>query len=639
MVLRLSLNQLVAVLAGAVILVFAVTISTSMLSQASVGRIASDLENRLLPVRVKSSQLTLAYLNQETGQRGFLLTGDPVTLEPYNSGTAEANRLADELRTELSRTPDGGQLFTLFEDVVAAAATWRVQAAEPQIAAQRAASIPQEQLSPLVLDGKELFDRLRERTRALSTRIETLIAEGLQRLQSVQRTANLVQYGAAAALVVVIAGIVTMMVRMVNRPVARLVSDIRAVADGVYDSPIGGAGPSEVQVISTAVAAMRDSLIEARNIQKVEKKRFESVVGKTPSAVSVRDSRHRYTLVNAAFCQLFGCESTKDVIGRTEDEILPPDVLQRSRLAAPRLLAGDTFVEEESIQFGPEHTSFVTHRFPLRNAAGAITELVTIRTDITDSKKIKQEAAERAKWQDLVATAISEGRLVVYSQPIVDVATRATVDEELLVRLRTADADADADAILPPSAFLPQCEQHGLMPVIDQYMVGRAIELARAGRHVSVNITGQTICDAKTIKKIIEALTAAGPDVTDRITFEITENTALASPTVAKAFSMSMSGLGCRVALDDFGTGYGSFTELRHLDLCELKIDLTFVQGILEDREDARIVDTIVVVARTYGLTTVAEGVESHEVLERLAEMGVDRAQGYLFGRPAPVGK
>ncbi len=339
-------------------------------------------------------------------------------------------------------------------------------------------------------------------------------------------------------------------------------------------------------------------------------------------------------MVNAAFCQLFGYESTKDVIGRTEDEILPPDVLQRSRLAAPRLLAGDTSVEEESIQRGPDNTLSVTHRFPLRNAAGTITELVTIRTDITHRKKIEQEAAERAKWQDLVATAISEGRLAVYSQPIVDVATGETLEEELLVRLRTVDAEE----ILPPSAFLPQCQQHGLMPVIDQYMVSRAIELARAGRHVSVNITGQTICDATTINKIVEELTAAGPDVTDRMMFEITETTALASPATAKAFSMSMSGLGCRVVLDDFGTGYGTFTELRHLDLYGLKIDLSFVRDMLEDRDDERIVNTIVVVARAYGLTTIAEGVESQEVLERLTEMGVDRAQGHLFGRPTPVG-
>ena len=634
MMLRLSLNQLVAVLAGAVLLFFSVAMSASILSQASVGRIVSDLENRLLPVRDKSAQLARAYLNQETGQRGFLLTADPVTLEPYNFGVAEAERLVVELHTELARTPDGDELVRLFEGVIAAAAAWREQAAEPQIAAQLSGSMTQEQLSRIVLDGKDLFDELRERARTLNTRIETLIADGLQRLRSVQRTAGLVQYSAAAALVIVIAGVATMMVRMVNRPVARLVSDIRAVASGVYDNPIDGAGPSEVRVISTAVEDMRDSLIEAQQNQTVEKERFESVVGKTPSAISVRDSQHRYTMVNAAFCELFGYESVKDVIGRTEDEILPPDVLQRSRLTAPRLLAGDTSVEEESIQLGPDRTLFVTHRFPLRNATGAITELVTIRTDITHRKKIEQEAAERAKWQDLVATAISEKRLVVYSQPIVDVATGETVEEELLVRLRAVGEEE----ILPPSAFLPQCEQHGLMPVIDQYMVGRAIELARNGRRVSVNITGQTICDATAIKKVIDALTAAGPAVTQRIICEITETTALASPAMAKAFSMSMSGLGCRVALDDFGTGYGTFTELRHLDLYALKIDLSFVRDMLEDHDDERVVNTIVVVARAYGLTTIAEGVESQEVLDRLAEMGVDRAQGYLFGRPAPVG-
>ena len=107
---------------------------------------------------------------------------------------------------------------------------------------------------------------------------------------------------------------------------------------------------------------------------------------------------------------------------------------------------------------------------------------------------------------------------------------------------------------------------------------------------------------------------------------------------MAKAFSMSMSGLGCRLALDDFGTGYGTFTELRHLDLYALKIDQSFVRDMLKDPDAERVVNTIVAVARVYGLTTIAEGIESQEVLERLSDMGVDLAQGYFFGRPAPVG-
>ncbi len=633
MALRISAKQLLAVSLGVIAMVFAVAVSASLISQASVERIAADFENRLLPFQEKSAELARAYLNQETGQRGFLLTDNPVTLEPYNSATVEAERLIPELRAELAREPDGGELLQLFEEVVTAATVWREQAAEPQIAAQRAESIPKEQLRQMVLDAKELFDRLRERARVLNARLDSLIAERLQQLRSVQRTASIVQYSAATALVAVIVGVFLLTTRMVNRPVTRLVGDVRDVAAGVYDKPIGTTGPSEIREISTAVRDMRDTLIEARHELQTEKDRFESVVGKTPSAISVRDPQHRYTMVNAAFCQLFGYPSVEDVIGRTEDEILPSDVLERSQRAAPELLAGGTSFDEESIRCGPENILTVTHRFPLLNGAGTVTELVTVRTDITHRKQVELEAAERAKWQELVASAISTGRLLVYSQPIVDIASRQTVAEELLVRLRAPETGE----VLPPGTFLPQCEQHGLMPLIDKYMVGRAIELARGGRQVSVNITGQTIADGPTMEQILEALSDAGPDVADKIIFEITETTALASPAMAKRFSVSMRDRGCRVALDDFGTGYGTFTELRHLDLYALKIDFSFVRSMLEDRDDERAVSTIVFVAKTYGLTAIAEGVESQEVLERLAELGADRAQGYLFGRPAPI--
>ncbi|MCB0949721.1 MAG: EAL domain-containing protein [Mycobacterium sp.] len=376
-----------------------------------------------------------------------------------------------------------------------------------------------------------------------------------------------------------------------------------------------------------------DDQVQAQQQLKIEKDRFESVVGNTPSAISVRDSQHRYTMVNEAFCQLFGQKSVADVIGRSEAEVLPPDVLDRSRRAAPRLLAGESSFEEESIQRGPENISVMTQRFPLHSANGSMTELVTIRTDITHRKEIEREAAERATWQERIDSAISDGRLLIYSQPIVDIASNEPVEEELLVRLRSVGTEE----VLPPSAFLPQCQRYGLMPMIDRYMVGRAIDLARTGRNVSVNITGQTIADATTMDAILEALTVAGHGVTDKIAFEITETTALASPGIAKAFSMNMRDRGCRVALDDFGTGYGTFTELRHLALYALKIDLSFVQKMLEDREDERVVNTIVFVARTYGLTTIAEGVESQEVLDKLAELGADRAQGYLFGEPKPI--
>lgn len=413
-----------------------------------------------------------------------------------------------------------------------------------------------------------------------------------------------------------------------------------ATADGGYHWVDGHGKPcvdsngdSDGVVVALRVI---DEQVQAEQQLRTEKERFEAVVRNAPSAISVLDSQRRYTLVNEAFCQLFGQESVEDVVGRTEGEILPPDVLQRSRVTSVRLLdeadSIPTVLDEETIQRGSETISVMTQCFALPKADGD-SELATIRTDISHRKIIELKAAGRARWEERIGAAIVDGRLLVYSQPIVDITTREPVEEELLVRLRAIETAE----VQSPSLFLPQCERHGLMPMIDRYMVGRAIEVARTGRHVTVNITGQTIGDASAIRDILEPLTAAGPEVTQKIAFEITETTALASPARARAFSLSMRRLGCGVALDDFGTGYGTFTELRNLDLQMLKIDQGFVRSILEDLEDERVVSTIVGVAHAYGLTTVAEGVESEAVLEKLAQLGVDRVQGNLFGKPMPV--
>ena len=95
--------------------------------------------------------------------------------------------------------------------------------------------------------------------------------------------------------------------------------------------------------------------------------------------------------------------------------------------------------------------------------------------------------------------------------------------------------------------------------------------------------------------------------------------------------------LGCGFALDDFGTGYGSFTYLKHLPVGYIKIDMQFVSDLVTDVSDRQVVKAIVDVARNFDIKTIAEGVETQETLERLAGLGVDYAQGYHIGRPAPI--
>ena len=119
--------------------------------------------------------------------------------------------------------------------------------------------------------------------------------------------------------------------------------------------------------------------------------------------------------------------------------------------------------------------------------------------------------------------------------------------------------------------------------------------------------------------------------------FEITETAAAAHLEAARAFADEITEIGCRLALDDFGVGFGSFTYLRSLPLSYIKIDLSFVRGLVGSRDDRRVVESIIGIARQFGLKTIAEGVEDAATLELLRELGADFVQGYHLGRPAPL--
>lgn len=105
-----------------------------------------------------------------------------------------------------------------------------------------------------------------------------------------------------------------------------------------------------------------------------------------------------------------------------------------------------------------------------------------------------------------------------------------------------------------------------------------------------------------------------------------------------ETFARGLAALGCGLALDDFGTGYGSFTYLKKLPITHLKIDIEFVRDLLDRPENLHVVKAIVSLARAFGLTTVAEGVEDEQTLTLLRGEGVDFAQGFLLGRPGPLG-
>jgi EAL domain-containing protein (putative c-di-GMP-specific phosphodiesterase class I) len=194
----------------------------------------------------------------------------------------------------------------------------------------------------------------------------------------------------------------------------------------------------------------------------------------------------------------------------------------------------------------------------------------------------------------------------------------------------------ESGEVVSPAAFLPTAEHFGLIREIDRWVVARALEMTAAGRSVSVNLSARSVSDPALTEAVERGLREAGTDPA-RLVFEITETAAAADMEEVRAFAERVQRIGCGLALDDFGTGFGSFIYLKHLPVRELKIDMEFVRHIDTSPADRRLVQSIVLIARGLGVRTVAEGVEDDATLRLLREYGVDRAQGWHLGAPAPV--
>jgi PAS domain S-box-containing protein len=349
-------------------------------------------------------------------------------------------------------------------------------------------------------------------------------------------------------------------------------------------------------------------------------RRMRAILDNSPSAVAVKDLDGRYRMTNVECARVLGV-APDDLIGHECHEHLDDELADRLRhndhLAAA---LGEPVYEEMVLMRDGEPRTYMMVTFALPDAAGHPVETCTIGTDVTERKELEAQRLARVEWETRINSAIDEGRLVAYAQPIIDLRTGMEASCELLVRMHE-----DGELVQPP-AFLPTAERYGLIRAIDVWMVRQAIEIA-ATRAPEVNLSAISMCDAAVREEIVSLLSGA-PQAARRIVFEITETAAAEHLDSARAFAEEVTALGCGLALDDFGTGFGSFTYLRDLPLRYLKIDTSFAC-------DRRIVQSIVGVARQFGLQTISEGVEDEETLELLRAVGADYAQGFLLGRPA----
>lgn len=242
----------------------------------------------------------------------------------------------------------------------------------------------------------------------------------------------------------------------------------------------------------------------------------------------------------------------------------------------------------------------------------------------------------------LINDAIDNSDFVLFGQPVVPLQSsiiEADSRIEVLLRVR----DRKQGKMLPPGAFFPIAERYGLCAKVDQWVVKTLLaslavyrDMFDDKRQYWVNLSGQSLSDGNFLTYLETAIKNANLPA-GVINFEITETAIISNITDAKIMMMRLKECGCQFALDDFGSGLSSFGYLKQLPVDYIKIDGIFVRDITTDAVDRAFVESIIKIAGTMGIKTVAEFVENQETKKLLQDMGADYGQGYALGRPSEL--
>lgn len=255
----------------------------------------------------------------------------------------------------------------------------------------------------------------------------------------------------------------------------------------------------------------------------------------------------------------------------------------------------------------------------------------------------RARAIERIKFEKALREALQRREFELHFQPVVRLSDRSIAGFEALIRWFSPER-----GLASPSEFIGIAEETGLIVPIGLWVIEHSLHhLARfQARHrkvypdhpplfMSANVSGRQLESASDVDTIAGVIRNIGV-APDTIKLEITEAVLMSNPEVARAGLGKLKNLGLELAIDDFGTGYSSLSYLHRFQIDTLKIDRSFVNRMLNDKESDQIVNSIVGLARSLNMEIIAEGVERPEEVTRLEELGCDLAQGFLFAHPAP---
>jgi diguanylate cyclase (GGDEF)-like protein/PAS domain S-box-containing protein len=252
--------------------------------------------------------------------------------------------------------------------------------------------------------------------------------------------------------------------------------------------------------------------------------------------------------------------------------------------------------------------------------------------------EIRRRSLAHFETESELRRALEHSELCLYYQPVVDL-TGHLEKVEALVRWAHPSG-----RVALPSEFVPLAEETGLIVPLGEAVLKMACEQVNHWRHdhaslarlgVAVNVSSTQLRSQDAVERMATIICDAGLPP-GALILEITESVLMDEKTGAANKLAALRSLGVRLAVDDFGTGYSSLLYLRRYPLDMLKIDRSFVAGLVDNAEDATIVDAVVRLGHSFGLQTVAEGVETAEQLRLLRSLGCDMGQGHFWGRPLP---
>ncbi|HYU14281.1 MAG TPA: EAL domain-containing protein [Stellaceae bacterium] len=249
---------------------------------------------------------------------------------------------------------------------------------------------------------------------------------------------------------------------------------------------------------------------------------------------------------------------------------------------------------------------------------------------------LTRTATRRYSIADQLQRALDNGEFVLHYQPIIQLADDRMVGVEALLRW-----NHPSDGLVPPNAFVPLLEESGLIVPVGSWVVREAIRQVESwcllyGRDIvewiSVNASARQFNDpAPLLAMLSEAYESGFP--LRRLTIEITETSLMRNPETTRSVLAELHNLGIRIAIDDFGTGYSSLDAFQHYRADAIKIDAGFISRI-GSAEGEKLAGALLGIARMYGATVIAEGVETAAQRDFLSANGCQFGQGYLFARP-----